>query len=198
MADKKNRCLPLDILIFLPRVMKLLVISDIDDLHWRNGAGQVDLVLSLGDVADQVILEAAEAFQTPAIFAVKGNHDANTTFPASIVDLHMTIREYKGITFGGLNGSWRYKINGHFLYDQSEVVKFLSFFPMVDVFISHNSPHGIHDRDDGIHAGFEGLTAYVRRASPKVVVHGHQHVACETKVGKTNVVGVYGFKLMEI
>ena len=43
--------------------------------HWKHGAGQADLVVSCGDVADQVILEAAEAYSCKTIFAVKGNHD---------------------------------------------------------------------------------------------------------------------------
>lgn len=71
--------------------MKLLLIADMDDLHWRHGAGQADLILSLGDNADQLILEAAQAYHCPHIFAVRGNHDynADSPFPAPIIDLHM-------------------------------------------------------------------------------------------------------------
>lgn len=42
--------------------MKLLVLADIDDLHWHHGTGQADLIISCGDVYDQVILEAANAY----------------------------------------------------------------------------------------------------------------------------------------
>jgi len=86
--------------------MKLLLISDIDELHWRNDSGQADLILSLGDVADQVILEVSKAYNCTNIFAVRGNHDHNdnTPLPEPIIDLHMTVREYKGLRFGGLNG----------------------------------------------------------------------------------------------
>jgi hypothetical protein len=31
-------------------MMKLLLISDVDDLHWKHGSGQVDLILALGDL----------------------------------------------------------------------------------------------------------------------------------------------------
>jgi Icc-related predicted phosphoesterase len=110
----------------------------------------------------------------------------------------MTVREFHGITFGGLNGSWRYKPRGHFLYVQSEVSNFMSCFPAVDVFISHNSPKGIHDRDDGIHTGFEGLTTYVTKAQPRMLVHGHQHVDCQTRQRETTILGVLGFKLLDI
>ena len=178
--------------------MKLLLISDIDDLRWKHGNGQADLILSCGDVADQVILEACKAYNCQKIFAVKGNHDSISQFPEPIMDLHMTVREFKGWKFGGLNGSWRYKTRGPYLYDQAEVCKFMSFFPPVDILICHNSPEGIHDRADGIHAGFGGLTAYLMKHSPKMLVHGHQHVDCETRRGETHVIGVYGFKMVEI
>ncbi len=31
--------------------MKLLVLADIDDLHWRGGGGRADALLALGDMA---------------------------------------------------------------------------------------------------------------------------------------------------
>lgn len=180
--------------------MKLLIISDIDDLHWRLGSGQADLLLSLGDVADQVILEAANAYNCPCIYAVRGNHDHNdhTPFPEPIVDLHMTVREFGGLRFGGLNGAWQYKPRGHFLYQQSAVCKFMSAFPPVDVLISHNSPRGIHDRNDGIHEGFDGLMNYILEHHPRFLFHGHQHCEQESLVGGTRVICVYGSKETEI
>lgn len=65
-------------------------------------------------------------------------------------------------------------------------------FSPVDVFIAHNSPRKIHDRDDGVHIGFDAFVRYIERAKPKLFIHGHQHVNIETSVGKTTVVGVYG------
>ena len=35
--------------------MKILAIADIDDFHWNYGSGQADVLLSCGDVSDQVI-----------------------------------------------------------------------------------------------------------------------------------------------
>jgi hypothetical protein len=42
--------------------MKILAISDIDDLDWKHGGDEADVLLSCGDISDQVILEAAEAY----------------------------------------------------------------------------------------------------------------------------------------
>jgi Icc-related predicted phosphoesterase len=178
--------------------MRLLVLADIDDLDWRDGSGHADVLLSAGDVADSVILRAAEAFRCPTILAVKGNHDRATPFPSPILDLHLQVHEFGDLRFGGLNGSWRYKPRGHFLYDQAEVDSFLAAFPSVDIFLSHNSPRGIHDKEDEVHFGFEGLNAYVRRTKPKLLIHGHQHVDEETRLGQTRIVGVHGHSLLDV
>ena len=180
--------------------MKILLISDIDELHWRNGTGQADLILSCGDVADQVIIEASQAYECPHVFAVRGNHDYNhdNAFPEPIIDLHLAIRKHGGLTFGGLNGSWRYKSKGHYLHDQDEVCRYMSAFPPVDILIAHNSPKGIHDRDDGIHEGFDGLTNYILEHKPRFLFHGHQHINQETLYEGTRVICVYGWKVMAI
>ena len=149
--------------------MRLLVIADIEDLRWKHGVGEADILLSCGDVSDHVIMEAADAFKCHAIFAVKGNHDSVNPFPEPIVDLHRFSKKCMGVTFGGLNGAWKYKPRGHYRYDQSEVERYLAIFPGTDIFISHNSPRGIHDRNDGIHTGFDGLTSFIARAKPKIL-----------------------------
>ena len=178
--------------------MKILVICDIDDLNWKYGSGQADVLLSCGDVCEKVILEAAEAYGVTVTYAIKGNHDRYTPFSDPIVDLHRTTQEYGGLQFGGLNGSWKYKPRGHFLYDQQEIDGFLSSFPSVDIFISHNSPRGVHDRDDGVHYGFEGLNSYMKKARPKVLIHGHQHIDAESIVFDTRVICVYGHRVIEV
>lgn len=184
--------------LFLVRTMKLLTIADIDDLHWRYGAGKADLLLSCGDVFDRVILEAVEACGAGKVFAVKGNHDRDTPFEDPIIDLHLNVVEYDGMKFGGLNGCWKYKPHGPFLYEQSEVAQMLETFSAVDVLICHNSPRGIHDREDAVHIGYEALNTYIDRCQPKLMIHGHQHVDTETQVGETRVIGVYGNRLIDI
>jgi Icc-related predicted phosphoesterase len=178
--------------------MKLLVLADMEDARWQGGRGRADVLLSLGDTADPVILEAAMAWQCPAVFAVKGNNDGKTPFPAPILDLHLRTAEFAGRRFGGLNGCWQYKPRGHFLYYQEEVDAFLADFPAVDVFIAHNSPRRIHDREDEVHTGFRALNAYIERTAPRLLLHGHQHQERETKVGATRVIGVYGWKTIEL
>ena len=160
--------------------------------------GKADVVLSCGDISDQVILQAAQSYGCSTIFAVKGNHDTNAKFANPITDLHLQVKEYGSVTFGGLNGSWRYKPRGNFLYDQAEVDTMLREFPKVHVFLSHNSPRGIHDREDDIHCGFDGLNTYIERANPQLLLHGHQHVSTESRLHEIRIIGVYGHRLIEI
>lgn len=178
--------------------MKILVIADIDEFHWEQGPGQADILVSCGDVVDQVILEAAEAYGCQTIFSVKGNHDSNVPFPDPIIDLHKQTAEHRGLLFGGLNGSWRYKPRGAIMYDQKEIFDLLSEFPRVDVFISHNSPKGIHDKNDEVHIGFDALHDYITNRKPRLLIHGHQHVDAETKIHQTRVIGIYGHKMIEV
>ncbi len=177
--------------------MKLLVIADSDDFTWQGEARDADAIISCGDVVDQLILSAEATCKCRAVFAVKGNHDSAGPFPAPIIDLHLRIQEFNGVRFGGLNGSWKYKSRGHFLYEQSEVTAFLRSYPAVDVFVSHNSPRSLHDRDDDVHLGFDGLLEYIHRHRPRLLIHGHQHVNRETVVGSTRVIGVHGYRMIE-
>ena len=178
--------------------MRILVLADIDDWHWTHGCGEADVVVSCGDVADSLIREAAASHDCRDILAVKGNHDMPAPFPAGIRDLHLSTCEVGGIVFGGFNGCWRYKPRGHFLYDQHEVAKLLAGFPEVDVFVSHNSPRGIHDREDDVHTGFEALNSLIGRARPALLIHGHQHVNRESAAGATTIIGVFGHRMVEI
>ncbi|MFP4058735.1 MAG: metallophosphoesterase family protein [Candidatus Brocadiia bacterium] len=178
--------------------MRFLVLADIGDLRWTGGAVAADAVLSCGDVADEVVVAAAEACGGSRVFAVRGNHDRAVPFPSPIRDVHLQVAELGELTVGGFQGCWRYKPRGRFLYSQDEVAAALEHFPAVDIFVAHNSPRGIHDRDDAVHVGFEAFVAYIERCRPRLFVHGHQHLARETRVGDTRVVGVHGHRLVEV
>lgn len=178
--------------------MNLLILADMDDFHWPHGGGRADLLLACGDLTDQLIQEAAQAYGNPRILAVKGNHDMPVPFPCPIEDLHLKVVEVGGLRIGGLNGCWKYKNRGAFLYDQTEAHALMADFPPVDILVTHNSPRGIHDREDGVHQGFDALNDYIHRHEPRLVIHGHQHVDRETVVGWTRIVGVYGQRLLAV
>lgn len=177
--------------------VNLLIIAD-DEFEAKRFAADtpVDLLISLGDMPDSVILEVAEKCRCHEILAVKGNHDSGASFLGPVRDLHLQSFEYQGITFGGFCGAWKYKPRGHHLFEQEEVEALLSNFPPVDVFIAHSSPRGIHDRDDEVHIGFVAFTRYIQRAWPRLFLHCHQHLDQISLVGPTTVIGTFDHRFL--
>ena len=82
------------------------------------------------------------------------------------------------------------------MYTQNEAHQLLENFPAVDIFISHNSPRGIHERDTGIHQGFDA--DYIDKFQPAYFLHGHQHCRDISYRGRTCIMGVYGEKYFQI
>lgn len=159
---------------------------------------QADILISLGDIVDLTIETAAERYGCQKVFAVRGNHDSNGPFPAFVTSLHCTIERFGGLTFGGFDGSWRYKPRGHHLFEQEDVSRMLRSFPRVDVFVAHNSPRGIHEMDPDVHQGFDGFLEYIERTQPPYFIHGHQHVNQMTILGETKIIGVFGETVVEL
>jgi Icc-related predicted phosphoesterase len=177
--------------------MKIACIAD-DDLLVGQGAREtVDLLISLGDLWDSTLQRATEWYKPRQVLAVRGNHDSAGPFPSGVRDLHLATVEFEGLRLGGFAGSWRYKPRGHHLFDQDEVSGLLRDFPAVDVFVAHNSPFGIHERDGDVHQGFEAFVEYIQRHRPRRFIHGHQHVNRTSVFGDTTVLGVYGEHLIE-
>ena len=178
--------------------MNLLLLADDDTLEPKLTDDPADILLSCGDLADPLILRVAHRTRAPIILAVKGNHDSSGPFPPPIIDLHLKLHTQGNITFGGFAGSWRYKPRGNYLFDQDEVAALLADFPPVDIFIAHNSPRHVHDRNDDVHFGFDAFVTYIERTKPRLFLHGHQHVNRETRIGETTVIGVYGSRRLEL
>ena len=178
--------------------LKVVVISD-DILQVGNlDIQQIDLLISLGDLMDQTIFKAIQVYQPLHVLAVRGNHDQDEPFPPPIKDLHLQMTEINGLLFSGLNGCWKYKEQGPYLYSQEQASRLLNNYPSVDIFLAHNSPSGVHERDKDIHQGFDAFRDYIERVQPRYFFHGHQHLNQVTKIGKTEVVGVYGEAVIDL
>src|SRR4051794_33795582 len=120
--------------------MNLLIIADDESVLARIPDCNVDLLVSCGDLPDALILEAAKRSHCLQILAVKGNHDSSGSFPAPIRDLHLNVFSFRGVRFGGFCGSWKYKPRGNYLFEESQVERYLADFQAVDIFVTHNSP----------------------------------------------------------
>lgn len=182
----------------LLKMIRAVVIADDDSLVGKLNEQDASILISLGDLWNSTIEQAATRYSCEQVLAVRGNHDTAGEYPYGVRSLHLSVFSYGGITFGGFDGSWKYKPRGHHLYEQCEVSAALESFPSVDVFIAHNSPAGVHERDDNIHQGFEAFGSYISRAQPKLFLHGHQHLNLESQIGNTRVVGVFGEQVITL
>ena len=178
--------------------MNVLIIADDESLGSQLPDCNVDLSISCGDLPDFLILDVAKKCHCREIFAVKGNHDSSGPFQTPIRDLHLNVFQLRNVKFGGFCGAWKYKPRGNYLFEDNEVEKHLSNFPPVDIFIAHNSPRLVHDRDDEVHIGFAAFNHYVERAKPKFMLHGHQHENIESRIGITRIIGTYGHRMLVV
>jgi Icc-related predicted phosphoesterase len=178
--------------------MNLLIIADDESLGPHIPDCNVDVLISCGDLPDFLILDAAKKCRCREIIAVKGNHDSSAPFPTSIRDIHLNVFEFRGLRFGGFCGAWKYKPRGNYLFEDHEVEKHLKNFPSIDIFITHNSPRLVHDRDDDVHIGFAAFNKYIERTKPKLMLHGHQHLNIESRINTTRIIGTYGHRLLVV
>jgi Icc-related predicted phosphoesterase len=174
--------------------MNLLIIADDEYVDRHVPECSADLLISCGDLADDIILSIGAKCKCHEILAVKGNHDSSAPFRDPIRDLHLATYVFRGVNVGGFCGSWKYKPKGNYLFEHHEVADLLKGFPPVDVFVAHNSPRLIHDRDDAVHEGFTAFNTYLADAKPRLFLHGHQHENRETFIDTTRVVGTFGHR----
>lgn len=177
--------------------MILISIADDDSGIGDIPAGTCDVLVSLGDLTGATIREAVRLYRPQRVFAVRGNHDRPEDLPRGVVALNGRVETFGGFRFGGFDGSWAYKANGHFLYTQAQMASAVADFPPVDIFLAHNSPAGIHERDQDVHQGFAAFGRYIEEKRPQFFLHGHQHVNAITLLGETTVIGVFGCALLK-
>jgi len=137
----------------------------------------VDLICTLGDLDYYSLIELKDIINIPKI-GVYGNHCSGTYFEElGIKNMHLETFEYKSFTFGGFEGSVRYKADKYApMYTQEEANELLKDFPKVDVMLCHCPPYGINDEPDEVsHQGFKALKDYVEKHSPQYLLHGHTY-----------------------
>ena len=186
--------------------MKILAIADrapsksILSLVKENS---VELICTLGDLDFFALQELEKINDIPKI-GVYGNHCSGQYFDSlGIKNLHLQTFEYKGLVFGGFEGSLRYKESSYAkMYTQEESQTLLKDFSRVDVMLAHSPPFGINDEKDSTsHQGLIGLKEYVENKKPKYFLHGHTYPDAENLVLKyqdTNIIYVFGEKIIEL
>jgi len=163
----------------------------------------IELICTLGDLDYFSLKELQYINHIPKI-GVYGNHCSGTYFESlGIINMHLRTFEYKGLIFGGFEGSVRYKENPYAkMYTQEEAYELLKDFPYVDVMLAHSPPYGINDEPEDIaHQGFKALRDYIENKKPKYFLHGHTYPTKEnivTKFMETQIIYVYGEKIIDL
>ena len=208
--------------------MRILAISDKVVPHLyspqiRDVVGQIDLVVSCGDLPLYYVDFVASTLDVPCIL-VHGNHAAGEEFkhhdslnpqPRNPLDIDERVVCEGGLLMAGLDGCIRYNSNPRFQYTQGEMwLKIGHLAPsllwnrategrFLDVLVAHSPPAGIHDGPDRAHTGFNSFLWFMRRFKPRYLLHGHKHVyrhdeVIETRYYDTQVINVFPWKVIEI
>ncbi|HEX7299911.1 MAG TPA: metallophosphoesterase [Solirubrobacteraceae bacterium] len=161
-----------------------------------------DLVLCLGDLT-RVDLEPLGRVRVPKL-GVHGNHDDGGEFTGlGIESVHLRRVEVAGLTFGGFSGSHEYGRGAGgdgITWSQTEASRRLRRFGHVDVMLAHSPPLGINDdADDPAHVGLAGLSEYVEREHPAMLLHGHTYPPLPVeRFGRTQVRHVRGHRFVAL
>ena len=206
--------------------LKILSLSDkqLDSIYSsqvKKRFGDVDLILGCGDLA-YYYLEFVVSMLNVPLFYVRGNHSNQVeytmvgpkTHPDGGMDLHRRVIKHQDLILAGVEGSLRYR-KGPFQYTQTEMwtnvlrivptllMNRLLYGRCLDIFISHASPWGIHDKPDLPHQGIKAFRWLIETFKPRYHFHGHIHVYRQdvktvTQHGPTTVINTYGFRETQV
>ncbi len=188
----------------------------------RARLGRIDLLLGCGDLPYTYMEHLFTVLRTRHAYYVHGNHDAPIhlsggrllTEPGGWenVDGRSVYVADFDLLIAGLEGSIRYRPGRPYQYTQQEMTvraqrlvlnllyNRVAFGRYLDIFIAHAPPFGIQDGEDLPHQGFTFFRTLIQRFRPRLFLHGHLHrygqEPWRTKVGETEVVNVFPFRLI--
>lgn len=109
------------------------------------------------------------------IIGVKGNHDDFSIYSdCGVCDISGKTYKYKGVTFAGIDGSFRYKDTSFPSHTQYESLLLAQNLSQADILITHDILLDSFDNDSA-HGGLIGITQYIYSNSVKWHFHGHIH-----------------------
>jgi Icc-related predicted phosphoesterase len=200
-----------------PPSAKILCVADEVDLlvyssSIRQRFGNVDLVLSAGDLPDEYLGFIASMLNRP-LLSVAGNHDRAGEEP-SLGRLNFAIRKEVGLSVLGIPGSMLYSRGPNQYSDRYMSLRLLRIAPRlalrrlfkgrgVDIVLAHSPPRGMGDAQDLPHRGFSSFRWLIELARPLYFIHGHVHLydgrdSREKGLDSTRIVNVYGHRLIEL
>ena len=111
----------------------------------------------------------------------------NKTFGSTYVGFKVEYNRKNDLIIMGLGGSKKYNSSPN---QYTEFQMYMHMFKLVpklifnkifrgrylDILLTHASPRGIHDKEDPCHIGFKSFKWFMRKFSPKYLLHGHIHL----------------------
>lgn len=180
--------------------MTILHYSDKSYQNFDTLYQQADILIATGDLTLFDFGSLQFTKRTKPAFGVYGNHDSGSYLEElGIIDLHNKVYQYADLTWGGWQGSPRYKAKGGPQFTEDEAMAWSQNFPAVDVLLLHAGPKDmLDDPSDTVHIGSEAIKNYVLTKKPRYVFCGHQYSNAEMTAGDTALYRTYGARLIEI
>ena len=206
--------------------LKILAVSDlvVDRLYSSQVSDRfhdVEMIIGCGDLPYEFLEFLVTAMNVPLLY-VPGNHDPaynpkfSNSYAQGCENMDRQVCTARGLNIAGIGGSIRYKPGAPNQYSQNQMYRRLSgFIPkllwylprqgkVLDIFIAHSPPRGIHDDDDQAHTGFSAFRGFIETFKPRYFLHGHTMVykgnlvPPVTVLGKTTVINVYPYRVIDI
>lgn len=188
---------PLKLLLFADRSPYGNEISAVREVLQKDN---IDIVIMLGDHHDHDIELIREYNSNIKIIGILGNHDGFDFLERNgVEDINGRVYEANGVRIAGMQGSFKYKNVDYPSFTQEQSRVFAENMGPADIFITHDSPRGCHERKDDAHIGLEGIREYIMKNNPIINIHGHQHSG-QISVLKngTIVIGIYGAAILDM
>jgi Icc-related predicted phosphoesterase len=194
--------------------MKILLISDVEDPalwdYYRPGRlKEYDMILSAGDLKAEYLSLLVTMANVPVLY-VHGNHNTSyDLFPPEGCDcIEDRLVTVNGLRILGLGGSAVYS-GGKHQYTERQMARRIRRLHHamkkahgVDIVLTHCPPKGYGDAEDYAHRGFEAFLPMLDKWKPKVLVHGHVHMAYgiprELSYNGTRIINASGRYVLEM
>ena len=164
--------------------LKLVVVSDTHGhfafleerfSDFMENVSEYDACVLLGDIHPYDLKEILKIVPKQKILAIRGNHDSFELYEKEgIREMSGRTVEIKGVTFAGVEGSFRYKDGIFPSFSQYESLYQLEDMKPADVLLTHDCMFE-HSKNDIAHAGLVGITRFVYKYAPVWHIHGHLH-----------------------
>lgn len=185
--------------------MKILTFSDlhtpcieaISNINFNNL--NYDICFTLGDL-DFETLKTIQNNVKCSIYAVLGNHDEyNLLSDLNIQSIDRKKINVAGISFVGLSGSSRYKLDNKSMLTQKESIQVCKELEPADILISHDCAFGLYgSKSDNTHCGLKGISKYIKKYKPWLNIHGHYHQNKIIKCRNTTDICIYGCAIITL